>query len=391
MSSGSPFTQTTLYVPPSTNPQVDVNQVVANVSGLGTSQAVAFVAGPSGIVAGEVVAVPFQVAVPPPLMYIAVSNSTDYVRIAAPDNLQLTPQTYAAVAPFFNGLKFQPSAGGQYIFYFYTAAVKAANAPLFTVQSVLENTIGQFINIGSISYVAESYGAVLPVRPVVSQTIALNTVSAVPNTLNVDFTDYPITAGLNILAVFKVMLNCSGVENYGRNYLSTTGSAQRSVQLVAGQDFSITWNSTVSGKFNGRYSITISESGTLSLPATCVAFGLPNMYAQLLTNMPQYSDISTRPGDDEFDHAQMSSIVQDLRMVKDMLMHPDAVKSHDNIANITSVLPMIKKNAMDIATLKESIESLRASNHMAHNTILARLRELRVQGDSREGNIDASN
>lgn len=276
------FTQTTVYFPPNESPFASSSSFQGNVSNLGVSQCISITA-EKLIAINEVVSLPFQVAVPPPLLYFATAQANDVLTLQSPDGLIISTDANATGAGF-NGQHFQPSAGGRYIMYYKSGSAKGVSDPMINLQAVLENTIGQFISMGSISYPVEQENGK---QPEVTQTIALNTTSAVPNTLNIDFDRIRVKKGINVLATFRVMVNSSGVETWGKSYLSTVGASTRTVQLIAGQNYPAIWYSPEDGYFSGRYSVTISQSGNMTLPATCAAFASPDIFPSLVSNTPE--------------------------------------------------------------------------------------------------------
>lgn len=281
------FTQTTIYFPSNESPFVSTGNVIsANVSGLGASQCI-LVTAEALLAIGQVISLPIQVSVPPPLLYLSTANAGDILTIQSPDGLVINTDPNAAGVGF-NGSHFQPSSGGRYIIYYKASVASVIGATLLSMQAVLENTIGQFINMSTIAFGGEEEGK----RPVISQSIALNTISAVPNTMNIDFDRIRIRKGLNVLATFRIMVNSTGVESWGKDYLSVVGSATKSVQLVAGQNYSAVWYSNESGVFSGRYSLTISQSGSLTLPSTCSAYASADMFPSLVSNTPELFTIA---------------------------------------------------------------------------------------------------
>lgn len=304
------FTQTTIYFPSGVGPEVDSQIVNQNVSGLGASQTVQLDLS-AAVAANTVLSFPFQVAVPPPLLYFCTFKPGDELTIQSPDGLLISTTSFTPGVGD-KGYEFQPSAGGKYIAYWKAGNAYAIGQPVIAVQAVLENTIGQFINIASISYSADENKVTK--RPVVSQTIAINTTSAVPNTLNIDFENYPVRKGINTLATYKVLVTCSGVEAFGKDYLNIVGSSTRSVQLVAGQFSPITWYSPEEGTFSGRYSITISQSGQLSLPATVAAYGSPDVFPSLVANSPEmFTNITAESVDMSFLVSKFEELAEDFK------------------------------------------------------------------------------
>jgi len=277
------FTQTTLYFPAGIAAELASATLVGNVSNLGASQCV-YLYDNVPLIAGQELSIPFQVAVPPPLLYISLANAADQIVIQTPNGLLISANAFTPGLGA-TGVYFQPSAGGRYVLYYKAAAPVALNTIIIYFQAVLENTIGQFINTGSIAYTIDEKE--LKTRPVVSQTIALNTTSAVPNTLNIDFDRYPVKKGLNVLATFKIQVTCSGVESWGRDYLQNVGLNSSNVQLIAGQNYSAIWYSVECGLFSGRYSVTIQQAGNVTLPATCAAYASSGLFPALESNTPE--------------------------------------------------------------------------------------------------------
>jgi len=285
------FAQSTIYFPPNSNedliPQFD-NQ---NVSGLGTSQTITFVTAVP-LTAGVVIGIPFQVSRPPPLLYFATAFAGDKLTIQSPDGLIISPSSFISSVGS-NGVYFQPSAGGTYLLYYTASTVMLANAVCAYVQSVLENTVGQYIDMGSVAY-SEDINK-LPNPPQVSQIIAANTTSAVPNTFVVDFVKFPVKKGLNILATYRVMVSAAGMEQFGKDFLNTVGANAKTVTIVAGQAMAIQWYSTESCFLNARYSLTITGAGQVALPATVGMTSISSMYPALLgnqANITSYTDMA---------------------------------------------------------------------------------------------------
>lgn len=286
------FAQTTIYFPPNSNDDLVPLAFSGNVSGLGVSQCIGLLNSAVVLPLGNVIGIPFQVSRPPPLLYFTTQNVADKIVIQSPDGLVISPSTFAPIAGF-NGVYFQPSAGGTYLFYFTSGILRGPNDPCAAVQAVLENTVGQYIDMGSVSYSVKT--ELLQVMPQVSQIIAANTTSAVPNTFCIDFTKFPVSKGLNILATYRVMVSAAGMEQFGKDFLNTVGANAKTVTIVAGQAMAVQWYSTENGFLNARYSLTISGAGQLALPATVGMTAISSMYPAMLgnqANITSYNDMA---------------------------------------------------------------------------------------------------
>lgn len=285
------FAQSTIYFPPNSNDDLVPLFDNQNVSNLGVSQTITFKTGVD-LPVGAVIGIPFQVSRPPPLLYFSTSFSGDKITIQSPDGLIISPSSFSPGVGF-NGVYFQPSAGGTYLLYYTASKIMLVDEPCVYVQSVLENTVGQYIDMGSVAY-SEDINKI-PNPPQVSQIIAANTTSAVPNTFIVDFVKYPVKKGLNILATYRVMVSAAGMEQFGKDFLNTVGASAKTVTIVAGQAMAIQWYSTETGFLNARYSLTISGAGQVALPATVGMTSISSMYPALLgnqANITSYSDMA---------------------------------------------------------------------------------------------------
>lgn len=286
------FAQTTIYFPPNSNDDLVPINFSGNVSGLGISQCIGLINSAVVLPANSVVGITFQVSRPPPLLYFSTQNAADKILIQSPDGLVISPSTFAASVGF-NGIYFQPSAGGVYLLYFTSGVLRGPSDPCGSIQAVLENTVGQYIDMGSVTYTVATEK--LSVVPQVSQIIAANTTSAVPNTFVIDFTKYPVTKGLNVLCTYRVMVSAAGMEQFGKDFLNTVGANAKTVTIVAGQAMAVQWYSTENGFLNARYSLTISGAGQLALPATVGMTAIPSMYPAMLgnqANITSYTDMA---------------------------------------------------------------------------------------------------
>lgn len=357
----SSFQQSSIFTSPN-DPEDDLytGYIVANSSGLGASQNIQILAGnaAAGLVAGQVSALEFQVAVPAPKIYFQLLNATDKLLIQTPTGLIENLDTTGGVA---NGFNYQPSYGATYILYFTAGAIYAAGTPLINMQAVLENTIGQYIDIPSIMWQDDNGKPLMgPDRPMVRQGVSGNTVSAVPNTIYVDFVNYKVKRGQNFVVTFRVLVNAAAVETFGGfGGPSSAGANTRSVQLIAGQNYTAIWNATLSGMITGTYSLLVSSAGTLSLPATVPVISIPEQREEYnesimgqavdigsnVSQLPAYSLDSVRtmmPNNDRLEqmvlrlaednneaHSHFRRVIDDLcRMVK-RLEHDDVEQRRD--------------------------------------------------------------
>lgn len=285
------FAQSTVYFPPNSNDDLIPTSAILNVSGLGASQSIVLSIGVA-CAAGLVTGIAFQVSRPPPLLYFTVNLPADKIQIQSPDGLIISPSSFSAIYGY-NGVYFQPSAGGTYLLYYTPGTALLAGDNCVYVQAVLENTVGQYIDMGSVSYSEDVNKLSNP--PQVSQIIAANTTSAVPNTFVIDFVKFPVRKGLNILATYRVMVSASGMEQFGKDFLNTVGANAKTVTIVAGQAMAVQWYSTENGFLNARYSLTISGAGQLALPSTVAMTSIASMYPAMLgnqANITSYADMS---------------------------------------------------------------------------------------------------
>lgn len=279
--------------------------ITVNLSGLGSAQALNIVAVPA-LAAGNICEFNLCVPSPAPLIYVQI-RAGDSMKIYEPDGV---PIQYSQNG---NVLNWQPMPGGVYDFVLTLGTAVTAGSPIFQVQAVQENTIGQYINLAP--NVPRAWAHTIQVRT----GVTLNTTSAIPNTLFVDFLDTPVEPGVNILANFNITMQTSAVTAWGTYNATTIGASTSNVQLMPEVPLSIQWIATVAGKLRATYSVAIPTAGTAVVLPTLARFYCPDQYAlypKLLETANQQAPLVTElaPGAnfDSFDYEKVISRIGDL-------------------------------------------------------------------------------
>jgi hypothetical protein len=333
------FTQTTIYFPPDFGPALNGTEVSTDLAGYGNSQC-PVVTNTVATTVGQIISVPFQVAVPPPLLYIATLDITDSIIIQCPDGLNLQPNPITTRGIY--GVYFQPSAGGKYTAYYKSGTAAAIGSNLLTFQAVLQNTVGQFLNLPALTFPQINLAEV-EIKPTVKETVALNTTSAVPNTIEIDFVRIPVRRGINVLMCVPVQVGSNAVESWGADYLSASGVPTKSVILTAGQPYYAQWVASVDGYLSAKYSITLQSAGSTTLPATCSAYAAPDIFANLSQNTPS---IFLETGREDIDKDNNSTINELKNWIEKKGMAGSEALSNFAMEKINSELDTLKQLVM---------------------------------------------
>lgn len=373
------LTQTVLYTNPA-SALVSGTTASKNVSGLGSSQVFTGTS-PSGAAIGQVLAYGLQAPRPAPLWYISTINATDTYSIFTIENnpISLTPFTAASG---FNGGFFQPNPGQKFVLYYTPGVVIAAAGPTFNLQSVVENTLSQYIAMGTIKF---EHADKVRVKPVVRQITTGNTVSAIPNTFVFDFDSYPIEETVNALVVFQGLLNAQAVITYG-SYGSMAGNTtSQQFQVVGGQYSSITYPGGKGMKFTGSVFLLLNNIGMVSLPATTFIPAPSSMFDEVDFSLGVGSSGSTTVagvGDG------MEVVLAAISNLRANLSDRTQSEGDDNFSLIKSVHSTVKN--LDTKVLESTqaailgmmkgmrsmIEELKNDNEAAHERIEAKTNSL---------------
>jgi len=264
--------QSIIYTSNPTN-QLSYSTASVNASGLGTSQCLTFTS-PSVLTAGSTVACLIQAPKPAPLFYIGSNAATTTLQIFTPLQTPITLTAFSSVG-FFNQGYFQPNPGQKFIFFIKVGAVTTVGQVLLTLQTVVENTLSQYVDMGSIKF---EHSGRCRVPPVVRQIVTGNTTSAVPNTFAFDFVDYPLTEQENAIVKFKSMLNAQAMYTFGALGGMAPNSTSTPYVLIGGQWGSIIYAGGRGSTYTGTIFLLIVNIGNLSLPDTTYATSLPTIF-----------------------------------------------------------------------------------------------------------------
>lgn len=274
-SSSADLITNVLYFPTSDINNLLVTQVTGNYSGWGTTQALNLIAS-QALVSGAVVGLKFQVGSPAPLVTFCLDSArTDEYFIYTNDNTLLTMNPLTGpTTPLgrLNG-QFQPGARESFTLLIKLNSAVLANASIGFFQNVIQNSIGQWIDLPSVSPPTRSSD---PSRKtVVSTTFTVmgNTTSAIPNTLVVTIENLPVRAGSPVIPVVFTTLR-SGVM-----YIQTSGldsftapnaaNAGRDYVAVANQVFTLTMDVAERDCYwSGRVYVVIPSIGLTTLVPT---------------------------------------------------------------------------------------------------------------------------
>lgn len=375
------FNQSIIYVNPASN-LVDNNVVLAtNVSGLGASQCVVGTC-PGGIVATGVLVYEIQCPRPAPLWYISTLNAADSFRISTIENQPITTTAFAAVTGF-NGGYFQPNPGQKYVLAYTAGAPIGPGSNTWYLQAVIENTLNQYIEAGSIRF--EHYDKV-KIKPTVRQIITGNTTSAVPNTYAFDFADYPIEASQNAIVSFFGVLNAQAIVSYGSYNSMAPSSATTPFTIVGGQMLSINYPGGKGMRYTGTIFMLLSNIGMVSLPPTTCVPAAPSVFDEV-TFSPITGVPSTSALEDMLEEIRsMVTVQRGQRKSED-----DSDSDVDTYSVLTNMHSMVTKldtksiwTAIDslvktVSHLKSGLSELITSNKAAHERIEDRLSTIVAQ------------
>lgn len=216
-------------------------------------------------VAGSIIAWQCRAPEPAPIWYIQLQRPADTLNVYTPEGLLITLNTMVgAVLPTYF---FQPTNKGYYNFaitlgsFVPVAIILAANQP------VVQNTVGQYVETARIQVPGGQEATVI-----ISTIIALNTVSALPNTLKIDFMGTEVPAGSSLLVSLPIRISTNAVQTMGVGQGQAVSGVPVSISLVAGQPYAVTWNSIHKTKLYGTVLITIPNIGnSVVLPGVWIS------------------------------------------------------------------------------------------------------------------------
>lgn len=249
------------------------NIAQSNPSGLGTSQCVTATS-PAGVAINTNLTFSIQAPRPAPLWYFSTVNAADSLTIFTTGNIPITLTTITGTTGFNWGY-FQPNPGQKFNIIYKAGAIVAAAAVCFTIQAVVENTLSQYIDLGSVKFEHEDKCVIKPSMRLITTG---NTTTAIPNTIAIDFKDYPIPETQNALCTFFGLLNAQGVLSKGNYGMMASGQATQQYFIVGGQMGSITMPGGTGMVYTGTIFLLISNIGTVSLPYTTFSIGMPTAF-----------------------------------------------------------------------------------------------------------------
>lgn len=349
------FTQSTVWAASDFGVDIAADYATGNVSGLGSGQYVAFTNAGAIAVVGRIYAITIQAPIPPPIWYFSTTNAGDTFTIQTPVGTLVDTETFTPGVGF-NGQYFQPAAGGTYVIYYKASIATVVGGVFFNLQSVIQNTLGQYINLATVSFGKsnEELKQLGSQPPLIGTTIALNTTSAVPNTLTIDFSNYPMNRNLNTLANIRVLVTTSAILSWGNDFLASVGAATETVLLTAGSWFPVNYFSPKVARFNGRVSLTIQNVGQTIVPATTLNYAVANMFPQMMSNQPALMTEAQEVASDV-----NSDLAQAISQLKTMSIQDPSRVVNSRIDGIEDRLDAFeKRNTEAHARLYESIASV---------------------------------
>lgn len=292
--------QSTIFLPPNSNDDlVAVSGTQGNPAGFGVSQIAQFNT-PIALPIGAVIPVQITCPKPAPLWAISTETASDRLVIRTINNQTInlqTPTTVNGVITGFNNGYFQPSAGQTYLFYFVVGTAKGVNAQCFELQAVIENTIGQYIDLGSVTTTIKPSSLPSKSTYQIGTTVSLNTTSTLANTVFIDFSNWPVVAGRNTLATGISLLTAQANKSISSAFTNNAGSLWEPFQIVGGQTFAFEMQSQREGYWTGRISIAISQVGVVTLsptiPCTAISQTFEPRYTTIGDNAVSSQDIDS--------------------------------------------------------------------------------------------------
>lgn len=342
------ISQTVIYTPPASG-LTSFGVGSANLSGLGVSQ-IFNGTSPSGGPVNSTFCYTVQAPRPAPIWYIATVLGTTTYTIFTVENNPITLTAYTPAAGFFNGGYFQPNPGQKFNIFINSTIIVVPASTLFSIQSVVENTLSQYVDLGTVAYEHES---VCRVKPCVRMIVTGNSLSAIPNTLAFDFVDYPVPNTINAVTTFNGLLNAQGIISYG-GYGSMSGSSTtQQYAIIGGQGAALMYPGGHGMKFNGTIFLLLNNIGLVSLPPTVPVPSLPSIFDDVnFSNM-----IGTTKGEVQLG-AELDNILNILT------------------SNHTSTSTNTGATGSAIMKLTDMMKNLTASNNLNHNRMIEMLERI---------------
>jgi len=352
--------QTVIYTPPATG-LTSSTVLVQNTSGLGPSQN--FVAtSPAGVPINSTLCYSVQAPRPAPIWYIATAAITTTFSVFTIENNPITLTDFTPTIGF-NGGFFQPNPGQKFNIFVKNAAILAPAASVFFIQAVVENTLSQYIDYGSINYEHEDK---CRMKPCSRNIVTGNAISAIPNTIAFDFWEYPVPHTENSLVRFKGLLNAQAILSYGSAGSVAGNSVTQQYVVIGGQVGAITYPGGRGMTFTGTVFLLLNNIGNVSLPPTVT---VPSMSTQF-----DETNFALAVGGTATENADSSMISLILGKVNDLAIPMSHNREPEQMAFELFVTSLSKKFD-DLAVKNDKMHSFQ--NNML-TSIMAKL------GDSRD-------
>lgn len=363
--------QSTIFIPPNGNDDLfTVSGKTGNPAGYGTSQIAQF-STPAALNVGNIAVVQVTCPKPAPLWAISTETAADRIVIRTINNQQIqlqTPTAFTGVITGFNNGYFQPAACQTYLFYFIAGTAKAIGGECFELQAVIENTIGQYVDLGSISTTTKTSNLSSKSSFYIGTTVSLNTTSTLANTVYIDFTNWPVNAGRNVLATAIALLSSQANKSVSAGFSNSAGTSWEPITIVGGQTFSFEYMSQRDGYFTGRISIAISQVGVVTLSPTIACTAISQSFETRYTLAGDNSMSSQ-----DIDSGKLLMALENLNAKVNALSI--RIESDDDGSDIDKISPLV-----------HALSELQRKNQAAHDEIFRQL--ARLQKQSRNVAVD---
>lgn len=193
----------------------------------------------------------------------------------------------------------------------------------------------------------------------IGTTVSLNTTSTLANTVYIDFKDWPVVGGRNVLATAIALLSSQANKSVSSGFSNSAGTSWEPITIVGGQTFSFEYIAQRDGYFTGRISIAITQVGVVTLSPTIPCTGM----------CQSFESRYTLAGDNS-----MSS--QDIDSGK-LLMALESLTTKVNALSISMEdSPGDDNTESKIHTLMNMFDEMTRKNQAAHEEIFRQLARL---------------
>jgi hypothetical protein len=343
--------ETFIYVQPASGLTSTNITPVLDISKKGASQCVAFTS-PGGLAKGQVVVFHVQGPKPAALWYLATQILNSQITVVTPENTGIELTLFTIGDPAWQPIGYyQPNAMQRFNIAFTAGDIVPPGGICFVIQGVVENTFGNYIDQGSINFpglyeAKEYYDKVKKALRMPSQKMisTQNVDTAIPNTLAIEFFNWPIFSGINTLVSFRANLPNAAIVTYGPNDALIGNTNSKVYTLVGGQSTGIEYPGGHNKFFSGTIFIFLANIGIPSTPPTCF------IIAQNPFGTDNFSTVTGPP----------LSAVQDDADMSDLLDMVRAIYS-DKRAITGSVSPIDHESISDSISGKLDMDSIRSA------------------------------